>query len=46
MGRQLRLRSRGKEGSAPLRERWTFAFCLGTVTFVDLLQVDLFEARM
>ena len=30
MSRQLRQRSRGKEGSAPLRERWTFAFCLRT----------------
>ena len=46
MSRQLRQRSRGKEGSAPVRERWTFAFCLRTVAFVDLLQVDLFEARM
>ena len=46
MSRQLRQRSRGKEGRAPLRERWTFAFCLRTVAFVDMLQVDLFEARM
>ena len=28
MSRELRQRSRGKEGNAPLRERRTFAFCL------------------